>query len=89
MKIKFYAVKDLDVGFMQPQAFMNDKVAVRSFISAVRDKRANQVNQYPEKMYFYKVGEFDDQTGAYENKLQELARASFYVDQFGEEEKKE
>lgn len=79
MKILFCSVHDSAVGFMTPQPYVNDKLALRSFIAACRDEKPNVVNQNPHEMTFWKVGEFDDMTGEFVSIKEKIAEAVSYV----------
>lgn len=79
MKINFYALYDSDVGFMQPTAMANDKVAVRSFRQACEDSKPNMINQNAQNMSIWFIGCFDDTEGIFENNKTKLADAAPFV----------
>lgn len=64
MKTPIYNVKDLRIGTWQLPNFLyrNDADAIRGFELAV-NKDGTMFNAFPTDYGFYKIGEWDDETG--------------------------
>lgn len=62
--VRYYAVKDLKVGFMSLQAFANDEVAKRAFMNAASDP-ASMLSKNPSDYELWFIGEFDESTGRF------------------------
>lgn len=66
MRMKAYAVYDKQVGaYMVPFFCRTDGEAIRSFTDAVGDKNT-QFCKYPTDYHLFRLGEFDDASGALE-----------------------
>ncbi len=76
MKLKIYSIKDTKVGFMQPFYQANQAVAIRAFNNAVNAKDANNINQNPDDMELWELGEFDDQTGEIKSEVKYVVKAN-------------
>lgn len=62
MVLGIYVIKDIKSCFMTPNFDMNDASAMRNFKMAISN--AETVLHYsPEDFVFYKIGEYDNQTG--------------------------
>lgn len=65
--MKYYSVYDSKVGsYMQPFAMRSRGEAVRGWIDAVNDEKT-QFNKHPEDFTLMELGEWDDQTGMFQN----------------------
>lgn len=72
--VRYYAVKDLKVGFMALSAFQNDEVAKRVFLTAVSDKDhpiSKNCSDY--EMWF--IGYFFEETGNFVSEPKFLCNA--------------
>lgn len=78
MKIELYAVKDVLVGLSQPFCAQNEAVARRMFIGSAQAQTPNVVNTFPENKELWKIGDYDDQTGAVTSDLKFIDRAAPY-----------
>ena len=59
-----YSIKDAKTGFMSPLLEQNDAAALRNFSSAVNSRDSVHIFcQYPNDFAFYKIAEFDTDTG--------------------------
>lgn len=58
-----YAIRDQLVGFGNPSIAVNDEVAERQFQIIVNDSN-NSISVSPKYYDLYKIGEYDDETGA-------------------------
>lgn len=65
MKVRYYAIRDSKVGFMNLQAQQNDDVAARGFKNLLNSSERNIVNTNPEDYSIYFIGEFDENTGKF------------------------
>lgn len=66
MILSIYAVNDSKAGSMAAPFFcINDNVAIRSFTTAANDPSLD-LNRYPSDYVLYKLGEFDNATGAFD-----------------------
>lgn len=79
MMINVYSVKDSKCGFGAPIVCINDEMALRQFIGSVRAETPNVCNTFPEDKSFYKLGAFDEETGAFTSDIRLIAQASTYV----------
>lgn len=70
-----YAIKDVKVGFMSPVIRDNDELMKRDFFNVFRDKTPNQFNMNPEDFELYRLGEYDQKTGAIVSNVEFLASA--------------
>lgn len=59
MVVRYYAVKDLKMGFQNLQPFQNDAVASRAFLNAGKNPNS-PISTNPEDFELWFVGEFDD-----------------------------
>ena len=57
-----YSMKDAKTGFMTPVLEQGDAVALRNFSSAVNQSESI-IRQYPNDFAFYKVANFDTDSG--------------------------
>lgn len=65
MKVSVYAVRDMKSEmFLQPFVAHNDATASRNFVEMVRRKDQFIYGTYPEDFSVWRVGSFDDSTGA-------------------------
>lgn len=78
MKIELYAVKDVLVGMSQPFCAQNEAVARRMFIGSAQAQTPNLVNTFPENKELWKIGDYDDQTGALTSDIKFIDRAAPY-----------
>ena len=70
MTMKMYSIKDKINGYTIPIAYPNHESARRHF--EIEWKRNPVLMYSPEDFYMAYIGEFDDQTGIYENKREEI-----------------
>lgn len=77
MKINLYSVKDKKVGYMNTWGELNDNAAKRDFEDAINDPRST-LNKHPYDMELYRVGTWDDATGAVEANFEYLASGVDY-----------
>lgn len=69
MKSKMFAVKDAKVGeFLQPFRMRTTAEAVRAFMDLVADKDT-QFHRHPEDFFLCELGEWDSESGLFENKV--------------------
>lgn len=66
MIVRYYALRDAKVSFMNLQPFANDEAAMRNFRNALTDSTPNIVNRNPEDYSLYYIGDFDDVKGTFE-----------------------
>lgn len=65
MQLKIYCILDTKLGaYLPPEFFHNDAQAIRIFGDAVVNSKGN-FGKHPEDFHFYRVGEFDDQSGKF------------------------
>ena len=57
-----YSIKDSKTGYMTPVLEQGDAVALRNFSSAV-NQQESIIRQYPNDSSFYKLANFDTDTG--------------------------
>lgn len=57
-----FAIRDIKVGFMSPNADQSEQSAIRNFAYAVNSE--GLMNYSPKDFDLYKVGSFDSETGA-------------------------
>lgn len=62
MKFGIYAIKDAKSSFMPCTVDTNDATAIRNFEHAVAQP-GSLLASHPNDFAFYKVGEYDDETG--------------------------
>jgi len=55
---------DAAKAYMQPFMFQTDGLAVRAFQDNINSDKSNNISEHPEQFTLFKVGEFDDSTGA-------------------------
>lgn len=60
MKYNIYSIQDVMVGFNAPFIMKNDELALRSYKSFLKD------NAYSADMRLFRLGTFDEETGAIE-----------------------
>lgn len=63
MKYPIYSIRDAKVGFMTPTIDVNDASAARNFEHAVLNS-ATLMNSHPGDYALYRIGEFDEESGA-------------------------
>lgn len=63
MKMNVYCMQDSKVGFMQPTVDVNDQSAARNFSSAILQSQG-VLFTHAEDFRLYRIGEFDQETGA-------------------------
>ncbi len=71
MKKPVYSIRDARIGFMTPILEENDASAIRGFQNAViagEGYFARFANEYD----LYRVGEFDSESGQFENQIPDL-----------------
>lgn len=72
MKIGIYAIRDAKTEiFSQPMYFVTPGVAIRTFGDEVENSNSN-LSKHPEDYAMFKIGTFDDNTGAIEQEPQPL-----------------
>lgn len=72
-----YCIRDELVGYGNPFAAPdNDALVIRDFKTAVKAPEPNACNQHPEDVVLYRVGTFDDQSGALAPQHIQLLRAN-------------
>lgn len=64
MTVCIYSVRDELVGFGKPFVMPSDDVAVREFKKAVLAETPNDINTNKADTVLFKLGTFDDQSGA-------------------------
>lgn len=64
MKFGVYAIRDARSGFLSPSLEVSDAVARRNFEHAVLATPDSLFYSHPEDYSFWKVGQFDSDTGA-------------------------
>lgn len=84
MKIKIYAIKDTKIGFMNPFLNHNDGTAIREFTNGANEPTKNAINTNPEDKELWALGEYDDQTGIIESKVNFLIKANDVITKKGE-----
>ena len=62
--VRYYAVKDLKVGFQVMQPFQNDEVAKRAFINAAKNP-SSMLSQCPADFELWYLGEFFEENGSF------------------------
>lgn len=81
MKIPIFAVQDSKAGiFLQPFPMQNNAVAIRAFSHEV-NKPGSNFSASPSDYTLYHLGEYDDQTGRFENVVvpENLGTANQYI----------
>jgi len=67
MTVKVFAIFDAKGnGYSMPYLWATQGVALREFIRASKDVKSN-INQFPLDYSLWLLGEYDDQTGRFEN----------------------
>lgn len=66
MKIQYFAIKDVKVGFKSPFAAHNEQEAVRMIENTMNSQGENELKMNAQDYQLYKIGEFCDQTGKFE-----------------------
>lgn len=66
-----YCIKDVKGGFINPFTMANDQLAERAFKGAFMNND-EPMTQFPEDYELWKLGEFDDRTGAITPKAEML-----------------
>lgn len=84
MKYKIYSIKDTKIGFMNPFISHNDGTALRDFTNGANDQGRNAINTNPEDKELWRIGEFDDQTGAITSDIQYMVKANDIMIKKGE-----
>ena len=56
--------------FLNPITFINDKDAIRWFGSVVNSDEKTNVSQHPEQFTLYRLADYDDQLGTYQDNAQ-------------------
>lgn len=64
MKIPYYAIKDLKIGFHSMQGFPNDDAAKRAFLNAATAP-GTVLHQSPADFEFWRIGFFDESIGTF------------------------
>lgn len=73
MKIGVYAIRDKHTGFLEPRLSVNDNVAIRGFANAINNSPVgSDLGFAPGDFDFYKLGEFDTDTGMYDCHIPEF-----------------
>lgn len=62
--VRYYAVKDLKVGFQIMQPFQNDEVAKRAFINAAQNP-ASMLAQSPSDFELWYIGDYYEGDGSF------------------------
>lgn len=73
--MKLYSIKDTKIGFSAPILMQNDAVAYRTFKNMRNSEQPNMVNTNPEDKELWLLGQFDEDTGAIQSKVEFLAKA--------------
>lgn len=73
--MKLYAIKDVKIGFGQPFMAQNNAVAVRAFTNSRNATEPNVVNTNPEDKELWFLGDFNENTGEIESKVEYIVKA--------------
>lgn len=76
MIVGIYSVRDELVGFGKPFVMPSDDVAIREFKKAVVAEAPNDINTNKADTVLFKLGTFDDQSGAIVSDHIQLIRAN-------------
>lgn len=69
MKLKIFAVYDTAVAaYMQPFFMQSKGAAIRGWLDAAEDPKT-QFNKHPGDFTLFELGEYDEETGKFENAL--------------------